>query len=301
MKKQIFISSTYIDLIPHRKNVWELLQSFNVIISGMEKFGARTEKPLETCLKEVQESDFYIGIIGMRYGSIEDNTKKSFSQLEYEKAKELGKEIFIYIIDEENAKINANHIDFENYIKLREFKSILKTNHTIDTFKNENDLISKLNDNLKKTLNPESIIRYYRPKKIEGTIEQFKIGNENWMVILGEKYGTPFEIYIGKIADFIKLPRWLKIGWIIKSTNHKGDFDFQFFDQEGYKITLEGLSRLQSNILPILISKLLEKEISIDKTLEIIDEIEFDEGETEIAVKKAIRNTLLKKRNKPEI
>ncbi|PHS51900.1 MAG: hypothetical protein COB01_08855 [Lutibacter sp.] len=76
-------------------------------------------------------------------------------------------------------------------------------------------------------------------------------------------------------------------------------FDFQFFDQEGYKVTLEGLSRLQSNILPILISKLLEKEISIDKTLEIIDEIEFDEGETEIAVKKAIRITLLKKRNKP--
>ncbi|WP_298286849.1 DUF4062 domain-containing protein [uncultured Lutibacter sp.] len=301
MKKQIFISSTYIDLIPYRKSIWELLQSFNVIISGMEKFGARTEKPLETCLKEVKESDFYIGIIGMRYGSIEVNTKKSFSQLEYEKAKELGKEIFIYIIDEENAKINANHIDFENYIKLREFKSLLKTNHTIDIFKNENDLILKLNDNLKKTLNSDSIKRYYRPKKIEGTIEQFKIGSENWMVILGEKYGNPFEIYIGKIDDFIRLPRWLKNGWIIKSTNHKGDFDFQFFDQEGYKVTLEGLSRLQSNILPILISKLLEKEISIDKTLEIIDEIKFDEGETEIAVKKAIRNTLLKKRNKPEI
>jgi len=297
MKKQIFISSTYIDLIPHRKSIWELLQSFNISISGMEKFGARTEKPLDTCLNEVKESDIYIGIIGMRYGSIEETKKKSFSQLEYEKAKELGKEIFIYIIDENNAKININHIDFENYKNLREFKSELKVNHTIDIFENENDLILKLNDNLKKVLSPDSIKRSYRPKKIEGTVEQFKIENENWIVILGKKYGSPFEIYIGKIADFIMLPNWLKNGWILKSKNHKGDFDFQFNDQQGYKITLEGLSRLQSNILPKLISKLLEKEISIEKTIEIINEIEFEVGESEIAVKRAIKKTLLKTTN----
>ena len=38
--------------------------------------------------------------------------------------------------------------------------------------------ILKLNENLKKGLNPDSIKRNYRPQKIEGIVEQFKIGND---------------------------------------------------------------------------------------------------------------------------
>ncbi len=51
----------------------------------MEQFGARKSNPLETCLAEVEQSDIYVGILGMRYGSEEPNSGKSYSQLEYEK------------------------------------------------------------------------------------------------------------------------------------------------------------------------------------------------------------------------
>ena len=53
MKKTIFISSTYKDLVKERKAVWELLKRYDVNIVGMEEFGARKDSPLTTCLKEV--------------------------------------------------------------------------------------------------------------------------------------------------------------------------------------------------------------------------------------------------------
>ena len=53
MKKTIFISSTYKDLVKERKAVWELLKRYDVNIVGMEEFGARKDSPLTTCLKRL--------------------------------------------------------------------------------------------------------------------------------------------------------------------------------------------------------------------------------------------------------
>lgn len=41
----------------------------------MEQFGARKSNPLATCISEVEQSDIYVGIIGMRYGSEDPNSK----------------------------------------------------------------------------------------------------------------------------------------------------------------------------------------------------------------------------------
>jgi hypothetical protein len=145
MKRTVFISSTFEDLKDYRKKVWEKLSEYEVNIRGMERFGARPEAPLKTCLAEVEQSDIFIGIIGYRLGTVDNISSKSYVQLEYDKAYELEKEIFIYFIDEKKGKINPISIDFgENHDKLEAFKSILKERHTIDTFEDEKDLIEKL-------------------------------------------------------------------------------------------------------------------------------------------------------------
>jgi hypothetical protein len=79
MKKIVFISSTFEDLKEHRSRVWDLLQKYDINIRGMEKFGARTDSPLDTCLIECEQSDIYLGIIGMRLGSIDQKTGKSYT------------------------------------------------------------------------------------------------------------------------------------------------------------------------------------------------------------------------------
>jgi hypothetical protein len=154
-KKTVFISSTFLDLKEERKKVWDTLEKFDVIVKGMEQFGARKTTPLATCISEVEQSDIYVGIIGMRYGSEEPNSGKSYSQLEYEKAVEQNKEILIYLIDEENSNVTPNLIQYDKIQKLNNFKAILRDKHTIDTFATPQDLVTKLQRKFKELLTPK--------------------------------------------------------------------------------------------------------------------------------------------------
>lgn len=154
-RKIVFISSTFLDLKEERKKVWESLEKFDVAVKGMEQFGARKTTPLATCISEVEQSDIYVGIIGMRYGSEEPSSGKSYSQLEYEKAVEKNKEILIYLIDEENSNVTPNLIQYDKIQKLNIFKAILKEKHTVDTFSNPQDLITKLQRKFKELLTPK--------------------------------------------------------------------------------------------------------------------------------------------------
>lgn len=142
----VFISSTYKDLLDHRRAVWEVLQQFDVAVRGMEQFGARPEGPLDTCLAEVEQSDVYVGILAFRLGSVDQQSRKSFTQLEYEHAVRLGKDVLIYIADEEKAVVPAIHFESDARARRRlaAFKEKLRENHTVDTFSTPDDLAEKL-------------------------------------------------------------------------------------------------------------------------------------------------------------
>lgn len=99
---KVFISSTYKDLIDYRAAAIRAVEGTNYQASKMEVFGARPDEPLDACLKEVEESDFFIGIYAHRYGYIPANSDISITEMEYVHAKNLGKPIYIFVIDEEN-------------------------------------------------------------------------------------------------------------------------------------------------------------------------------------------------------
>jgi hypothetical protein len=177
MKKTVFISSTYEDLSEERRLVWNLLEKFEVSVRGMEEFGARPESPLETCLAEVDVSDIYIGIMAFRLGSIEKSSGKSYTQLEYERAYEKNKEILIYVIDEENAKVLAKFIDKdERRDNLNAFKNLLKERHTVATYRSPDDLVEKLERDFRRllqskiTVSQEGLDEY---EKASETIKRF--------------------------------------------------------------------------------------------------------------------------------
>src|SRR5262245_11713031 len=96
-KRSVFISSTYKDLKNYRRAVWDALNKFDVVVRGMEAFGARTSKPVDTCFAQVEQSDVYVGIIAYRLGSIEPESGEPFTILEYERAVAQRKEILIYL------------------------------------------------------------------------------------------------------------------------------------------------------------------------------------------------------------
>jgi len=66
---RVFLSSTYEDLVTHRASVELSLSMSGIPFNAMEHFGAAPVPPLATCLKAVDASDVFVGVIGVRYGS----------------------------------------------------------------------------------------------------------------------------------------------------------------------------------------------------------------------------------------
>ena len=95
---QVFISSTYEDLKEERSAVIQALLASDYIPAGMELFPASNENQWSLIKNVINECDYYILIIGGRYGST-NKEGKSYTQLEYEYAKEIGKPLAAFIFD----------------------------------------------------------------------------------------------------------------------------------------------------------------------------------------------------------
>lgn len=84
-----------------------------------------------------------------------------------------------------------------------------------------------------------------RPDRIEADIIRFHNESEKWLAVIGLIENRPYEIFTGKMKDAFNLPQWVENGWVLKERNEDGSsrYDFQFIDSDGYKTTIEGLSR----------------------------------------------------------
>jgi ribonucleoside-diphosphate reductase alpha chain len=84
-----------------------------------------------------------------------------------------------------------------------------------------------------------------RPEKLNTRVIRFMNDHEKWLAFVGLLNGRPYEIFTGKAKDAFDFPKYVKEGWIIKNGNGEGmsRYDFQYEDSDGYKITIEGLSR----------------------------------------------------------
>lgn len=147
-KFPVFVSSTYEDLVPYREGAQRVLIRLEQTIRGMEYFGSNPNKPLDVCLNSVRECKIYVGIIGMRYGSIDSVTGKSFTQLEYEEAVKNNIPALMYIISDD-CPVLSKYVDTdERAEKLADFKSLLKERHTVSFFNSPEDFSAKFTQDM---------------------------------------------------------------------------------------------------------------------------------------------------------
>lgn len=93
---QVFVSSTYNDLQDERREVIQALLELDCIPAGMELFPASNDDQWTLIRRVIDDCDYYILIIGGRYGSIGDNNI-SYTQMEYEYALKTNKPIIAFI------------------------------------------------------------------------------------------------------------------------------------------------------------------------------------------------------------
>ena len=97
---QIFISSTFTDLKDERKAIIEGLLNAKYIPSGMEMFAASNDEQFKYIKKIIDTCDYYVLIVGARYGSINPSTGKSFTEQEYDYAVEKGIPVLAFLHDD---------------------------------------------------------------------------------------------------------------------------------------------------------------------------------------------------------
>lgn len=68
-KYQVFVSSTYADLEEERRSVIQTVIGMDCIPAGMELFPATDEEQFEFIKRVIDDCDYYLLIIGGRYGS----------------------------------------------------------------------------------------------------------------------------------------------------------------------------------------------------------------------------------------
>ncbi|RMF27121.1 MAG: adenosylcobalamin-dependent ribonucleoside-diphosphate reductase [Bacteroidetes bacterium] len=84
-----------------------------------------------------------------------------------------------------------------------------------------------------------------RPHRLEAEVIRFQNNQEKWIAVVGLFEDKPYEIFTGRAEDTFILPNYVKRGWVLKEKDDNGQnrYDFQFLDKDGYRITIEGLSR----------------------------------------------------------
>ena len=149
MKKKVYISSTYGDLINYREAAYRALRRLGHDAIAMEDYVATDQRPLAKCLDDVAGVDAYIGIFAWRYGYIPDEGNpegKSITELEYRQAQKHQKPCFIFLL-QKDAKWSLEQTDVfteagERGERINKLRQELGETKLVSFFKSPDNLAS---------------------------------------------------------------------------------------------------------------------------------------------------------------
>lgn len=149
---QVFVSSTYTDLIEERQKVFQTLMEMDCIPAGMELFPAADEDQFEFIKKIIDDCDYYVLIIGGRYGSLAED-QISYTEKEFDYAVSKGLKVVALIHGKpEDISSGKSEKSSELRDKLEKFKSKAKTGRMVKFWSKASDLPGALSLSLNKTI-----------------------------------------------------------------------------------------------------------------------------------------------------
>jgi hypothetical protein len=163
---QVFISSTYSDLKDERHQVMQTLLEMDCIPTGMELFPAKDEEQLEFIKKVIDDCDYYLIIIGGRYGSTTADGI-SFTEKEYDYA--VGKRIHIIALVHGNPEIipaGKTEMDPQARQKLDAFRDKVSTGRLIKTWTKAEDLPALVMRSLMSSIKSHPAIGWVRADSV---------------------------------------------------------------------------------------------------------------------------------------
>ncbi|WP_261935755.1 DUF4062 domain-containing protein [Sphingomonas bisphenolicum] len=140
VRHQVFVSSTFTDLIEERTEVIQALWELDCIPTGMEAFVASNESQWEVIRKVIDECDYYVLIIGGRYGSVTDDGV-SYTEKEYRYAKKIGLPVLAFVHgNPETIPAGKTEKVEANRLKLEAFRTAVMAEHPIRSWSSASEL-----------------------------------------------------------------------------------------------------------------------------------------------------------------
>lgn len=153
-KYQVFISSTYEDLKEERDAVVKTVLQMGHLPVGMEMFQASDKSQWETIQRHIQQSDYYIVIVAHRYGSVNPETRISYTQQEFNYAGEQKIPRLAFIIDDKASWQNdRNETGPSVKKKLDAFKKHVKSARIVKFWQDKKDLAYLVQGSLNHEIN----------------------------------------------------------------------------------------------------------------------------------------------------
>lgn len=188
---QVFISSTFTDLQLERQAVLESVLKLRHIPVGMEHFVSTNEEQFNYIKRLLDETDYYIIIIGNRYGSQADDGI-SYTEKEFDYAVNLGIPVIACIhSNPDSLPVNKSDMEPDAKQKLNEFRNKVMHHRMVSYFSwdSPSDLSAEVVVALINTINDYprpgwERVASYENSDLLNQINDLRIENDRMKVLL---------------------------------------------------------------------------------------------------------------------
>lgn len=177
VRYQIFVSSTFADLENERGAVVRALMQMDCIPAGMELFPAIDEEQFNFIKRIIDDCDYYIVIIGGRYGSV-DASGVSYTEKEYDYAIEKGLKVLAFVHDNPNEiEIGKSELDPIARERLSNFRKKVMEGRLVRKWKSADQLAGLVALSLPQTIKTYPAVGWTRADKVtnEDALNQINI------------------------------------------------------------------------------------------------------------------------------
>ena len=163
---QIFVSSTYADLQEERGKVIQTLMEMDCIPAGMELFPAADEEQWEFIKRVIDDCDYYILIVGGRYGSV-TSEGISYTEKEFDYAISIGLSVLAFVHEQpDEIPLKKSETDPALRAKLEQFRKKVTQNRLVRTWRQASDLPGLIALSLSKTIKVYPAVGWVRASNV---------------------------------------------------------------------------------------------------------------------------------------
>lgn len=163
---QVFVSSTFRDLIDERQAVLKAILEMDHMPAGMELFPAADESAWRLIKDVIDASDYYVLIIGGRYGSL-DEAGLGYTEKEYDYAIASKKSVIPLLHENpNNLPRDKTETDETAWRKLQEFRAKVEKRHTCVYWNSPEELKARVIVGLTSTVKRHPAVGWIRADQV---------------------------------------------------------------------------------------------------------------------------------------